>query len=209
MKKSSNITIIDYKCGNLFSLIRVLEKLNCKITISNKFNDIIKADKILLPGVGSFKIGYENLQKDNLNKAIVDFKKKGNFLLGICLGMQLLLTESHEFGLHKGLDLIPGKVKKLIGDENVKIPHVGWNSTNISTNKSFGLMDNIKNFSYFYFTHSFAGKTDDIKDTLATTHHGRNNFSSIIIKENAVGFQFHPEKSGLVGEKLINNFLSL
>jgi imidazole glycerol-phosphate synthase subunit HisH len=116
MKKSNKITIIDYKCGNLFSLIRILEKLNCKIIVSNKFNDIVNSDKILLPGVGSFKVGYENLKKNDLDKAIIDFKKKGNFLLGICLGMQLLLTESSEFGFHEGLNLIPGKVKKLIGN---------------------------------------------------------------------------------------------
>ncbi|MDA9625012.1 imidazole glycerol phosphate synthase subunit HisH [Candidatus Pelagibacter bacterium] len=207
MSSSKKITIVDYKCGNLFSLIRILESLNCKIIISNKYEEIINSDRILLPGVGSFEVGYGNLKKDNLNQAISEFIKKGNHLLGICLGMQLLLSESSEFGTHSGLNLIPGKVKKLQNDENIKIPHVGWNSIQPSNINRSPLINEFKDISNFYFTHSYAAFTDNVSDTIATTRYGKNIFSSVIVKNNVVGVQFHPEKSGIKGEKLISNFL--
>ena len=107
------ITIIDYNCGNIFSLIRILEKLNIKYNVSNDPKIIAKSDKLILPGVGSFSVGIDNLKKKNIDESIKQFVEKGNWILGICLGMQLLVTNSEEFGDNDGLDLIKGEVKRL------------------------------------------------------------------------------------------------
>ena len=206
------ITIIDYNCGNIFSLIRILEKLNIKYNVSNDPKIISKSDKLILPGVGSFSVGIDNLKKKNIDESIKKFVEKGNWILGICLGMQLLVSNSEEFGDNDGLDLIKGEVKKLksTNKKRYKIPHVGWNSINFKQNTySDNFLKNVKNYSNFYFTHSFAVKTKLKDNTLAETIYSENSFSSIISKENILGVQFHPEKSGIVGEKMIRNFLNL
>lgn len=206
------ITIIDYNCGNIFSLIRILEKLNIKYNVSNDPKIISKSDKLILPGVGSFSVGIDNLKKKNIDESIKKFVEKGNWILGICLGMQLLVSNSEEFGYNDGLDLIKGEVKKLksTNKKRYKIPHVGWNSINFKQNTySDNFLKNVKNYSNFYFTHSFAVKTKLKDNTLAETIYSENSFSSIISKENILGVQFHPEKSGIVGEKMIRNFLNL
>ena len=115
------ITIIDYNCGNIFSLIRILEKLNIKHNVSNDPNILVKSDKLILPGVGSFSVGIDNLKKHNIDDCIKQFVKKGNWILGICLGMQLLVTNSEEFGENDGLNLIKGEVKKLKSTNKKKI----------------------------------------------------------------------------------------
>lgn len=206
------ITIIDYNCGNIFSLIRILEKLNIKHNVSNDPNILVKSDKLILPGVGSFSVGIDNLKKHNIDDCIKQFVKKGNWILGICLGMQLLVTNSEEFGENDGLNLIKGEVKKLksTNKKKYKIPHVGWNSIIFKENAySNNLLKNVRNLSNFYFTHSFAVKTTLEENTLAETIYSDNSFSSIILKENILGVQFHPEKSGIAGEKMIRNFTNL
>ena len=206
------ITIIDYNCGNIFSLIRILEKLNIKHNVSNDPNILVKSDKLILPGVGSFSVGIDNLKKHNIDDCIKQFVKKGNWILGICLGMQLLVTNSEEFGENNGLNLIKGEVKKLksTNKKKYKIPHVGWNSIIFKENAySNNLLKNVRNLSNFYFTHSFAVKTTLEENTLAETIYSDNSFSSIILKENILGVQFHPEKSGIAGEKMIRNFTNL
>ncbi len=206
------ITIIDYNCGNIFSLIRILEKLNIKYNVSNDPKIIAKSDKLILPGVGSFSVGIDNLKKKNIDESIKQFVEKGNWILGICLGMQLLVSNSEEFGDNDGLDLIKGEVKRLksTNKKKYKIPHVGWNSINFKKNTySDNFLINVKNYSNFYFTHSFAVKTKFKDNTLAETIYSENSFSSIISKENILGVQFHPEKSGIAGEKMIRNFLNL
>tara|TARA_Y100000590_G_scaffold459566_2_gene616980 strand:- start:1496 stop:2137 length:642 start_codon:yes stop_codon:yes gene_type:complete len=208
------ITIVDYKCGNMFSLERILREFNCIVKISDEFNEISNADKLILPGVGSFAMGMENLKLNKIDEAISNFLNKGNYLLGICLGMQLLVSESNEFGNHKGLNLINGKVKQLEKDKGLKIPHTGWNTvnfdlSNLTLDVPKKLLNKITNNSNFYFTHSFAAKTLDKKETWASSSYGKNKFSSIIGKENIIGCQFHPEKSGSVGQNLIENFLDI
>ena len=206
------ITIIDYNCGNIYSLIRILEKLNMKYNVSNDPEILAKSDKLILPGVGSFSVGIENLKNKSIDESIKEFVKRGNWILGICLGMQLLASNSQEFGNYNGLNLIEGEVKKLktINKTKYKIPNVGWNSIVIKKeNLSNNFLKNIKNFSNFYFTHSFAVKTKLREHTLAETIYSQNSFSSIISRENILGVQFHPEKSGTVGEKMIKNFLNL
>ena len=197
---------------DIFSLIRILEKLNIKYNVSNDPRIIAKSDKLILPGVGSFSVGIDNLKKKNIDESIKQFVEKGNWILGICLGMQLLVTNSEEFGDNDGLDLIKGEVKRLksTNKKKYKIPHVGWNSINFKQNTySDNFLKNVKNYSNFYFTHSFAVKTKLKDNTLAETIYSENSFSSIISKENILGVQFHPEKSGIAGEKMIRNFLNL
>ena len=202
------ITIVDYGCGNIYSLNRILEKLDCKVQITDDPEKVSKADKIILPGVGAYSIGMENLKKNDLIQAINVFLKKGNSLLGICLGMQLLMKSSQEFGNHEGLGLIDGKVVSLDKNENFPIPHIGWSQINIELSKN-SLISNIKDKSYFYFIHSFKVIVENEIDTVCNTEYGINNFCSVVNHQNIFGTQFHPEKSGKVGEKLIQNFLNL
>jgi len=203
------ITIIDYGCGNIFSLRRILDKLNLDVEVTNDPEKIINSDKIILPGVGAFKIGIDNLKKYNLDESINFFLNKGNYLLGICLGMQLLMEKSEEFGNHLGLGLIKGNVVKLENKKYYPIPHIGWNQIEIKKNisdKGF-ILDKVKDKSYFYFIHSFIVKTTIEEDTICFSRYGDNYFSSVINSKNIFGTQFHPEKSGKVGEKLLLNFL--
>ena len=141
------ITIVDYGCGNIYSLNRIIEKFDYKVEITDDPEKVSKADKIILPGVGAFSVGMENLKKNNLVQAINDFLKK-KFFACICLGMQLLIKSSQEFGNHDGLGLISGKVISLDGSENYPIPHIGWSEINIELSKN-NLISNIKDKSAF------------------------------------------------------------
>lgn len=204
------ITIVDYGCGNIYSLNRILEKLNYKVEITDDPEKVSKADKIILPGVGAFSVGMENLKKNHLENALKEFLKKGNSLLGICLGMQLLMKSSQEFGKYDGLGLINGDVISLERNESYPIPHIGWSQIQVEKNKTENkLVLNIKDKSYFYFIHSFKVLVDNKNDTVCSTKYGVNHFCSVVNYENIYGTQFHPEKSGKVGEKLIQNFLNL
>lgn len=204
------ITILDYGCGNIYSLNRILEKLNYKVEITNDPEKVSKADKVILPGVGAFSVGMENLKKNHLENALKEFLKKGNYLLGICLGMQLLMESSEEFGQFEGLGLINGKVISLERKENFPIPHIGWSTIELNKNKSKNkLITDIKNDSYFYFIHSYKVLVEDNENSICTTNYGLNTFCSVVNSANIFGTQFHPEKSGKVGEKLIQNFLDL
>lgn len=210
---SKKVTIVDYKCGNIFSLKNILNKFDYDTEITDDPDKISSASKVILPGVGAFPIGIQNLKKNNIDESLKDFLSKGKYLLGICLGMQLLLSKSDEFGENNGLDLIKGRVTKLDpSNEKIKVPHIGWSKAKIISNKSNlseNFFQNLKDNSYFYFIHSFKVETNNFSDTWAFTNYGANKFSSVIGKENIIGCQFHPEKSGFNGEKLIKNFLSL
>ena len=210
---TKKITIVDYKCGNIFSLKNILKKLDYDTDITDDPEKIIKASKVILPGVGSFPTGINNLKKKNIDQALKIFLSKGNYLLGICLGMQLLLSKSYEFEENNGLGIIDGEVTKLKNDDNIqiKVPHVGWSKVKVSSenHSKNKILNDIKNQSYFYYIHSFKAETKNPAETIAFTSYGVNNFSSIIEKDNVVGCQFHPEKSGIKGESLIKNFLKL
>ena len=208
---TKKITIVDYKCGNIYSLKNILKKLDYEADVTDDPEKIIKASKIILPGVGSFPTGIKNLKKKNIDLSLKDFLSKGNHLLGICLGMQLLLTKSYEFEENDGLGLIDGEVTKIKNDKNlkIKVPHIGWSKVQLSSeiSKTNEICNNVKNESYFYFIHSFKAETKNSANTLAFTSYGINKFSSIIVKDNVLGCQFHPEKSGIKGETIIKNFL--
>ena len=197
------VTIVDYGCGNIFSLVRILEK-KCNVRISNIPEVIEKSDKVILPGVGSFQIGINNLKEKNIDQSL----KKGNFLLGICLGMQLLMDQSYEFGHYRGLGLIKGDVKKINYQNQFPIPHIGWNRIYSRTQDNLcPLLNRIKEKAYFYFIHSYKVETLNKMETLYEAKYGKECIPSIINSNNIYGTQFHPEKSSRQGETMVENFL--
>jgi len=201
------VTIVDYGCGNIFSLVRILEK-KCNVRISNIPEVIEKSDKVILPGVGSFQIGINNLKEKNIDQSLKIFLKKGNFLLGICLGMQLLMDQSYEFGHYRGLGLIKGDVKKINYQNQFPIPHIGWNRIYSRTQDNLcPLLNRIKEKAYFYFIHSYKVETLNKMETLYEAKYGKECIPSIINSNNIYGTQFHPEKSSRQGETMVENFL--
>lgn len=208
-KNEDFVGIVDYGMGNLFSIERVLNHLGCAAKISSDPAVLSKALKLILPGVGAFGDGMRNLGQRSLVEFIKDFAHSGKHILGICLGMQLLMTESEEFGLHQGLGLVAGKVVKLYeaeaGEHFYKIPHVGWNRINF---RQAGLLEGLPSQVFVYFVHSYAVYPDNPNDVIARTTYGNNDFCSVLGRANIFGCQFHPEISGETGLRIIENFLN-
>ena len=193
--------------GNLRSVENAVKKLEAKVKIISIPTELVNHDSIILPGVGSFKKAVKMLHEKNWIEEIKNeaLNKKKTFL-GICLGMQLLASESEEFGFSKGLDLIKGKIKFLgnLGCKD-KVPHIGWNS--VSFTKDHYLFKGISNKADFYFVNSFVFVPENKNHNLANTNYDIN-FCSIVAKDNIYGVQFHPEKSSKAGRKLLKNFLN-
>lgn len=200
------LAIIDYKMGNIRSVAKAFEILGADAIISNKIEDLKKAERLVLPGVGAFSDGMKNLEELGLMEALSEevIKNKKPFL-GICLGMQLIARESEEFGKHKGLGWLNAEIKEFkFEDKSLKIPHVGWNNINIK--KTGGLFEGIKNGAEYYFVHSYyMSCNEDI--TTATCNYG-TEFTAAVQKGNIFATQFHPEKSQTAGLKLLKNFLN-
>lgn len=201
------VAIINYGVGNLASVARAFEDIGADVFVANHPSALYDANRIVLPGVGSFAVGMECLVSAGwpavLDEVVVE---QGKPLLGICLGMQMLASFGLEGGETKGLGYIPGTVKRL--DEigcKFRIPHVGWND--ISYLKADPLFDGIQNFSDFYFVHSFAFVSENKDHVIATTSYDCN-LTAVVQKGNIFGCQFHPEKSSKVGRQLIRNFLN-
>lgn len=199
------IAVIDYGAGNLQSVKNALDFIRVKNRITNKAEDIEKADKIILPGVGSFGDTLSCLKKDGLIDAIKDSIEAGKPYLGICLGLQILFEKSEESKGVKGLGIFKGDVVRFRG-KSLKIPQIGWNSVNIT--KKTPLTAAIKGSSYFYFVHSYYVKPKDSSIIMAKTYYG-TGFVSGIAKDSIYGVQFHPERSGSVGLELLKNFCRL
>ena len=203
------IVIIDYGMGNLRSVQKAFEKFCSNVVVSASINDILKADKIVLPGVGAFKTAMNELKKRGLIDPIKESIEKGRPFLGICLGLQLLFSESEEGGKIKGLDVIKGKVKRFKREDGLKIPHMGWNRIEAkSKNGRAKIFDGVEDGSYMYFVHSYYVAPKDKDVILCETDYGRN-FVSGVHKDNVYGFQFHPEKSQSAGLKIVENFVNL
>jgi len=201
-----NVAIIDYGMGNLRSVENAIRRLNYNSKIVTSPKDLDNFEKIILPGVGSFKKAMKLLEEKNWTNYIKsNVLEKKKHLFGICLGMQLLATQSEEFGLSNGLNLIDGKIKFLgnLGCK-YKIPQIGWNS--ISIKKKHEFLNGISNMMDFYFVNSYVFVPKDISCEVATTEYDVS-FSSVISKENIFGTQFHPEKSSNAGIKILENFL--
>ena len=203
------ITIIDYGMGNLRSVEKAFEKYCSDVTVSSSAKDILKADKIVLPGVGAFKVAMDELKKRGLIEPVRESIEKGKPFLGICLGLQLLFSESEEGGKIKGLDIIKGRVKRFKEKKGLKVPHMGWNNIRLKAGGSrLKVMDGVKNGSYMYFVHSYYVEPKDKDVILCETDYG-GNFASGVCRDNVYGFQFHPEKSQAAGLSLVENFVNL
>ncbi len=201
------VAIINYGMGNTFSVKQTIEKMGYKVFISNNPDELKKANKIILPGVGSFKKAMDNLNSGGWTEALTKLIIQDKIpMLGICLGMQLLAKSSNEVSKTKGLSFIDGNVIRLdeMGCKN-RLPHVGWNDVKI---KKSPIVDGIEQNSDFYFVHSYAYKSLDEELIIGTTNYDIE-IISIIKKRNIVGAQFHPEKSSSSGKKLLKNFLEI
>ncbi len=195
------IAIIDYKMGNLGSVKNALDSLNIDSVITSDINVIKSADKLILPGVGAFKQAMDNLKELNLIDTIKEEVNNGKPILGICLGMQLLFTSSEEYGLTNGLNILSGRIIHF-KENGLKIPHMGWNNLNIASgSKLFRGLNN----PYVYFVHSYHLVTDNLNYLLTKTTYGYE-FSCAVEYKNIFATQFHPEKSGDVGLKILKNF---
>ena len=194
------IVIIDYGMGNLRSVEKAFQFLGFDAKVSGDITFLERADKIVLPGVGAFAEAIATLKNKKFDKLIREETDKGKPLLGICLGMQMIFDVSFENGEYEGLGLIPGAVKKL--SNNVKIPHIGWNDLKIYKNEP--LFKNIGENAYVYFVHSYYLETE-APVVSATTFYGKE-IQVAVQKDNIFATQFHPEKSGDVGLKILKNF---
>lgn len=197
------IVIINYRLGNLASVKNTLDRLKIPAIITSDVVKIQNSDAIILPGVGSAKQGMENLKKRRLDKILISEIKKNKPFLGICLGMQLLFSESEE-GNVRCLNIIKGRVKKF--DSDLKVPQIGWNTVEQKTENK--LFKNIPKNSSFYFVNSYYCQPKDKSIILGESKYGVN-FCSILVKENITATQFHPEKSGQTGQQFIKNWIKI
>ncbi|MEO5376544.1 MAG: imidazole glycerol phosphate synthase subunit HisH [Magnetococcus sp. DMHC-6] len=211
---NNKVTIIDYGAGNLLSVRRAFEHFGAQVTIADTHSAIDAADRLVLPGVGAFGKGMEQLQKRRLIWAIQGFATLGRPLLGICLGMQMLLEESEEFGTHAGLGLIPGRVVALPKQDKegkpLCIPHIGWNGVlplHTLSDWQKTALEGTKEGENFYFVHSFQAQPTDPTHGLAHCLYGGLPVCAVIHRDNLTGCQFHPEKSGKSGLRVIQKFL--
>ena len=198
--------ILDYGVGNIFSLNCSLKAIGEDAVITSDGKTVENADRIILPGVGAFNDAMEHLCSSGLIKSLYNAVKKGVPVLGICLGMQLLFDKSFEYGEHDGLKLIKGEVKEIPVKEGLKIPHMGWNALNFGKVKH-PLFKYIEEGDYVYFVHSYAAVNCD-DAVIASTEYG-TKITAAVAKGNVLGCQFHPEKSGNVGLKILKAFLEL
>ena len=202
------IAIVDYKMGNLASVQSALSLLGSDTVIESDPEKLSQYDKIILPGVGAYGDAMEHLKQSGMDEAVKAYAQSGKWMLGICLGMQLLFEKSEEFGNHEGLALIPGEVKAFdtkAFNEPLKVPHMGWNK--LFAKHHSPLFTGLDESFYLYFVHSFHVKTED-KYTIGSTHYGYD-FASAVQKDNILGFQPHPEKSHDNGLKILKNFIGL
>jgi glutamine amidotransferase len=197
------IVIIDYGMGNLRNVQKGFEKIGFEAELTRSKKEIEKASAIVLPGVGAFKDCMENLEKYGLIEPLLRSIEKGKPYLGICLGLQILYSESEEFGSHKGLDLIKGKVVRFRPDPEHKVPHMGWNT--IEKEKEVPMLQGVESGDFFYFVHSYYVIPEEAKWISTFTTYGKP-FVSSIWKENLFATQFHPEKSQQKGLRVLENF---
>ncbi len=196
------IAIIDYGMGNLHSVEKALQKVGAQTAIVAEPEGIKEAEALILPGVGAFGKGMENLHQRGFPQVVREWVAAGKPLLGICLGLQLLFEESEEMGIHEGLGLLPGRVMRFQGP--LKVPHIGWNQ--IHPVQPSPILEGITDGSYAYFVHSYYAQPADPTVVLATTDYGVE-FASVVGKGNVFGLQFHPEKSQAVGLRILRNFV--
>ncbi|MBN2782396.1 MAG: imidazole glycerol phosphate synthase subunit HisH [Campylobacterales bacterium] len=202
------IAIVDYNMGNLASVKNAFAKLGKDTVVESDPQKFKNYDKIILPGVGAYADAMEHLRSRDMVEALKEYAKSGNYMLGICLGMQLLFDSSEEFGYNEGLGLIKGQVKAFDTskfEESLKVPHMGWNRM---FTKEHPLFNGLDEKHYLYFVHSFHAVCKDEKDSIGKTFYGYE-FDSAVAHENVMGIQPHPEKSHENGLKILENFIKL
>ena len=200
------IAMIDYDAGNIKSVEKALQKLGADVVITKDPQEILNADKVILPGVGSFGDAMNNLKKYGLDEVIHQVVEKGTPFLGICLGLQLLFERSDESPEAVGLGILKGEILRIPDAEGLKIPHMGWNSLHLQNNGR--LFNGLKENDYVYFVHSYYLKAEDESIVKATTNYSVNIHASVE-KDNVFACQFHPEKSSDVGLQILKNFVEL
>lgn len=206
------VSIVDYGLGNLYSVMRAVEYLDFNPVLVNTAEQILEAERLILPGVGAFKNGMEGLRGLNLIEPIQKFCLSGKYFLGICLGMQLMFESGEEFGFHEGLGLLRGKVCALPNSDvngcSLRVPHVGWNLLQKAATDS-PLLSQVSSKKMVYFVHSFSAIPTTMENVIATTEYGGHSLVAAVKSGNLYGCQFHPERSGPVGLKILQNFLNL
>ena len=213
---SNSVTILDYGIVNILSVARGFEAIGADVNITSNIEGIMNAERLILPGVGAFASGIDQLKVNNFDSAIINLVNTGKPLLGICLGMQFLMDSSEEFGETDGLGLIEGKVipipSKSIDGDSLIVPHIGWSALEISGDNNIwdnSILTNTPVKSHVYFVHSFYSKPSNKKHLLAHCTYGGNKLSAVICRDNVMGCQFHPEKSGAIGLDILRAFLNL
>lgn len=203
----ASVTILDYGMGNLRSVQKGLEKVGATALITSDPDQVASADRLILPGVGAFRDAIAALRDQHLAEPVLEHIRSGRPFLGICLGMQLLLTESHEDGLHQGLNVVEGAVRKFEVPAELKVPHMGWNQLQ-DIREGCPLFSGVRSDAWFYFVHSYYVDPSDDSWTIARTDYG-GAFTSVIGRDNVFATQFHPEKSQTAGLQLLKNFSEL
>ena len=207
------IAIIDYGVGNLFSLCSSLQSIGAEAIVTPDPDTIRTADRIILPGVGAFADAAAKLRATGLDQVLLEEAARGKKIMGICLGMQMLFEESFEYGIHKGLGLIPGRVVPMAGyiPEELKVPHIGWNPLILKGSPDGGdkhpLLKYVNEGDCVYFVHSYFA-TDCQESVIATAEYGKE-LTAAVAKGNVMGCQFHPEKSGKVGLAILKAFCEM
>lgn len=226
MEQKAEVVIIDYGMGNLFSIQRMVRHLGINVLISDDPGRIISAGHLILPGVGAFGDGIANLKARKLIEPITSFINSGRPFLGICLGMQLIMDSSEEFGFHQGLGIVHGSVKKisrpLAGGKSFKIPHIGWSQIflpahfkgkdsthNLNEYWNASILNGLPEGDFAYFVHSFIVVPQAEENILAESEYGNDRFCSVLRQNNIFGCQFHPEVSGETGLHILKEFLKL
>jgi len=211
--RDKKVTVIDYGIGNLLSVCRAFERLGAQVELTDDWATIKNSSRVILPGVGAFGGCIKELQNRKLDDLVNEFIMLDRPLLGICVGMQMLLSESSEFGTHQGLNVIPGQVSKIPNiideDKTRPVPHIGWSDLIFSNGGNRRLFKEISKGAAVYFVHSYYAMPED--RTNISTYVSYEGFDVVasIEKGNVFGVQFHPEKSGQVGLQVLDNFLSL
>lgn len=201
IRNSHKVVLVDYRTSNLLSISKALKQVGAEVELTQDAEQIVKADKLVLPGVGSFGAAMRNIETLGIKDALVNFGKSGKPMMGICLGMQLLFSVSFEQGIYDGLALIPGEVVAF--NSSVKVPHMGWNQ--VEFKKPSRLFCDLSDGQYAYFVHSYYVKPND-EYVAGETNYGLA-FPSVVERGNIFGIQFHPEKSQSFGLKILENFL--
>lgn len=201
-----HVVVVDYGISNLSSVCNALRAMGCTAVVTSDPKDLRTAQRIILPGVGSFGVGMQNLRRSGMADALLEAVSKGTPLIGLCLGMQLLASEGFEGGRHAGLGLISGSVNKLLAMGDNRVPHVGWNDVQVSDEGGGDLYQGLGPKADFYFVHSFYFAAEFAQDVTGWCSHGER-FAASIQRGAVMGVQFHPEKSHRHGLELLKNFL--